>query len=103
MYRLPSTSSIRAPDALRMNSGDAPTLLNARTGLSTPPGRICWARLNRRDERLVIMLIGVGLKAEGSALSPDRLPDFNSREIADRGGQEFLLVLIVRARAGGIE
>jgi hypothetical protein len=33
-----------APDALRMKSGVPPTALNARTGLSTPPGRICWAR-----------------------------------------------------------
>ena len=37
---LPSTSSMRAPAARRMNSGDAPTALKARTGLSTPPGRI---------------------------------------------------------------
>jgi hypothetical protein len=28
-----------------MNSGVAPTALNARTGLSTPPGRIFCARL----------------------------------------------------------
>jgi hypothetical protein len=27
--------------------------LNARTGLSTPPGRICSARVNRRFDREV--------------------------------------------------
>src|SRR6185436_4674346 len=52
MNTLPSTSSIRAPEALRMKSGDASTALNARTGLSTPPGRTRWARVKRRDERL---------------------------------------------------
>jgi hypothetical protein len=41
-----------------MNSGDAPTLLKARTGLSTPPGRIFWARANQWEERLVIIVDG---------------------------------------------
>src|SRR4051794_36846081 len=42
-----------------MNSGVAPTLLKARTGLSTPPGRICWARRNHIEERLVV-IVGLG-------------------------------------------
>src|SRR5260221_6612933 len=46
MYVLPSTSSMRAPEARRMKSGEAPTALKARTGLSTPPGSTCCARAN---------------------------------------------------------
>src|SRR3954471_6791072 len=44
MYLLPSTSTSVAPAARLMNSGDPPTDLNARTGLSTPPGSSCVAR-----------------------------------------------------------
>src|SRR5262245_35213873 len=55
MNVLPSTSTIREPDACLMNSGDAPTALNARTGLSTPPGRMARARVKRFDERRVFM------------------------------------------------
>src|SRR5437763_14962494 len=55
MKRLPSTSSIYAPDARRMKSGEAPTDLNARTGLSTPPGRMLSARVKRREDRVVFM------------------------------------------------
>src|SRR5947209_17512983 len=93
MNTLPSTSSMRAPDARRMNSGVAPTALNARTGLSTPPGRMVCALEKRRIERLMVMAQGVGLRAgnqpsalspQPSALSPDRLPDFDGGEIADR-------------------
>jgi hypothetical protein len=40
MYVLPSASRMRAPLARSMNTGVAPTDLNARTGLFTPPGRI---------------------------------------------------------------
>src|SRR4051812_20655290 len=44
MNLLPSTSSIREPEARRMKRGLPPTALNARTGLSTPPGNISRAR-----------------------------------------------------------
>ena len=44
MSSLPSTSTRRAPCARVMNSGEAPTDLNARTGLFTPPGRMSCAR-----------------------------------------------------------
>ena len=44
-------SVMRAPDARRMKSGVAPTDLNARTGLSTPPGRIFVARVNSFCDR----------------------------------------------------
>ena len=44
-----------APDARRMNSGEAPTDLNARTGESTPPGSTAWARANRREDRIVFI------------------------------------------------
>ena len=37
-----------APNARLTKSGDPPTDLNARTGLSTPPGRSCCARAKRR-------------------------------------------------------
>src|SRR5215212_11830242 len=68
MNVLPSTSSIRAPEARRMNSGEASTALNARTGLSTPPGRICWARAKSFDERVVFMtaISRVGTAAESA-------------------------------------
>src|SRR5580765_840480 len=46
MYSLPSTSISVAPDARSMNRGEPPTDLNARTGLSTPPGSSCVARAN---------------------------------------------------------
>src|SRR5438093_6689513 len=47
MKVLPSTSSRRAPRARAMNNGRPPTALKARTGLSTPPGRIRSAREKR--------------------------------------------------------
>jgi hypothetical protein len=50
MYVLPSTSVSRAPFAERMNSGSPPTAVKARTGLSTPPGRIFWARVNSFED-----------------------------------------------------
>src|SRR3972149_5126040 len=40
------SSPVRPPAARRMKIGEAPTALKARTGLSTPPGRICCARAN---------------------------------------------------------
>src|SRR3954469_21288307 len=86
MNVLPSTSSMREPDARRMNSGAAPTDLNARTGLSTPPGRIDCARAKRRGGRAVFMS-----------------PDSNGREVAERGRDELDLVLVVRAAARGVE
>src|SRR3954451_2044729 len=86
MNVLPSTSSMREPDARRMKSGAAPTDVNARTGLSTPPGRIAWARANMRAERAVFMS-----------------PDSNGREVAERGGDELDLVLVVRAPARRVE
>src|SRR4051794_19564679 len=55
MNTLPSTSSRRAPYARLMKSGAAPTDLNARTGLSTPPGRMPTARLKRRADLVVFM------------------------------------------------
>src|SRR5256885_9221868 len=55
MYLLPSTSTSVAPDARVMNSGDPPTDLNARTGLSTPPGRSCCARKKSFCDRVVFM------------------------------------------------
>jgi hypothetical protein len=36
-----------------MKRGEPPTALNARTGLSTPPGKICRARAKRRADRVV--------------------------------------------------
>src|SRR2546428_13622434 len=50
MNVLPSMSVSRAPDARLMKSGAAPTDLKARTGLSTPPGRICCARAKRVED-----------------------------------------------------
>jgi hypothetical protein len=41
---LPSTSVNLAPAARVMNSGAPPTDVKARTGLSTPPGRMELAR-----------------------------------------------------------
>ncbi len=41
----PSTVHMRLPAARAMNTGSQPTLLQARTGLFTPPGRMFWARL----------------------------------------------------------
>ena len=38
-----------------MNSGVAPTDLNARTGLSTPPGSSVCARAKSRSDRVVFM------------------------------------------------
>src|SRR5262249_62115023 len=86
MNVLPSMSSMRAPAARRMNSGVAPTDLNARTGLSTPPGRIACARANRRAERADFM-------------SPDR----DGRQIADGGGEKPDFVLVARSVACGGE
>src|SRR5213593_5235612 len=92
MNLLPSTSSMWAPAARRMNSGSAPTDVNARTGLSTPPGRIRCAREKRREERAVFM-------ADGASASAD----LDGREIPDRRGQETLFVPVVRAAARGVE
>src|SRR5690349_5221036 len=50
MYLWPSASSRCAPAARLMNNGDAPTDLNARTGLSTPPGRIREAAANSSSD-----------------------------------------------------
>jgi hypothetical protein len=47
---LPSTSSICDPLPRVTNSGVAATDLNARTGLSTPPGRIRDAASNSRAD-----------------------------------------------------
>src|SRR4030095_111183 len=44
MNVLPSTSCNFDPEARRMKSGAPPTELKARTGLSTPPGRMPLAR-----------------------------------------------------------
>src|SRR5690349_1546589 len=83
MYSLPSTSSMREPDARRMNTGSAPTALKARTGLSTPPGRSSSARWKSRDDLPVFMEIATRTRKPllygisgwrdfvGSALSPD--------------------------------
>src|SRR5262245_14669040 len=87
MKRLPSTSSMYAPDARRMKSGAAPTAVNARTGLSTPPGRIRCAREKRRDDRDV----------------RTTLPVLDCRELADGGGDEALLVFVMRAAARRVE
>src|SRR5439155_18987721 len=109
---------MREPDARLMKSGDAPTDLNARTGLSTPPGRIAWARVKRREDRVVVMADGSWLMAYGlwrmdhhpssicqepsAALSHDSSPDANGLEIGDGERDEFLLVLVVRAVARGV-
>src|SRR5689334_24945752 len=53
MYSFPSTSTSVEPDALAIKRGEPPTDLNARTGLSTPPGNSCCARENRRSDRFV--------------------------------------------------
>src|SRR5499427_9150827 len=55
MNLLPSISTSVEPDARLMNSGDPPTDLNARTGLSTPPGSSCCAREKSLSERVVFM------------------------------------------------
>src|SRR6267154_5944754 len=62
MNVLPSTSVRREPDARAMNSGDAPTDLNARTGLSTPPGMSFWAR----SKRLRDFAVRMGMKIFGN-------------------------------------
>src|SRR3981081_8802 len=67
MNVLPSTSSSRDPQARRMNSGDAPTALNARTGLSTPPGRIFEARANSDREREIRIVCLPGLDEAAAA------------------------------------
>jgi hypothetical protein len=41
-----------------MNSGDPPTDLNARTGLSTPPGSTRHARWKRREDLILVMADG---------------------------------------------
>src|SRR6185312_8059109 len=46
MYLLPSMSTSVAPDARLMKTGEPPTDVKARTGLSTPPGSSCCARAN---------------------------------------------------------
>ena len=66
-------SSIRAPRARRMNGGAPPTAEKARTGLSTPPGRIPLARAKRRAERLrPAVLIGGERYHGGRAPRPAR-------------------------------
>src|SRR5512143_2137159 len=49
-----------APSALRMNSGSAPTDLQARTGLLTPPGITFWASLKSWED-FVAAFMGVVL------------------------------------------
>src|SRR5438874_11430057 len=93
MNVLPSTSSMRAPEARRMNSGSAPTDVNARTGLSTPPGSTCCARANRRLERVVFIVAG------GDCVSAV----LDCSQLADGSGDEALLVLVVRPRARRVE
>ena len=51
-----------------MKIGDAPTDLNARTGLSTPPGSSSTARAKSLDDRVV----GTGASSEARALLPAR-------------------------------
>src|SRR3970040_2235609 len=51
MKRLPSASSIRAPEARRTKRGTPPTAPKGRTGLSTPPGRTAEARAKSCRER----------------------------------------------------
>src|SRR6266581_4761466 len=51
MYSRPSTEVIVAPCALRKKTGAPPTLLNARTGLCTPPGVMRWARSKYSRDR----------------------------------------------------
>src|SRR5437868_15454306 len=74
MKLFPSTSSMREPAARVMNNGAAPTDLNARTGLSTPPGIIACARVKRRAERDVVVANREWLTAHGgwSILHPPR-------------------------------
>src|SRR5713101_3813325 len=88
MNVLPSMSWIREPDARRMKRGDAPTDLNARTGLSTPPGRIACARAKRREERVVFMAKGQG----PSVRSPHYVVRFV--QLVDRGGEITALVFV---------
>src|ERR1700730_1738284 len=99
MNVLPSTSSRRDPRARRMNSGDAPTALNARTGLSTPPGRIWQARENHWLDCLKRIVD----PSTFEPWCPWCLADFYGGEAADGRRQEFLLVLVVRPAAGGVE
>jgi hypothetical protein len=51
MYSWPSASSMCAPRPRTMKSGVAPTAANARTGLSTPPGRMREAAANNFSDR----------------------------------------------------
>src|SRR5262249_24572892 len=55
MYLLPSRSTSVAPEARAMNRGEPPTDLNARTGLSTPPGNSCCVREKTFCDRVVFM------------------------------------------------
>src|SRR4051812_8498688 len=66
MYLLPSTSTSVAPDARAMKSGDPPTDLNARTGLSTPPGSRYCARAKSRCDRVVFIETTLSHRSAGA-------------------------------------
>src|SRR5215213_71225 len=81
MKRLPSTSSMVAPRPRRTNSGAPPTAWNARTGLSTPPGRTWRARSKS-------FLLMVGLRKESRRVSSEVGDDHVGAGAAD--GDEAL-------------
>src|SRR5262245_47116717 len=76
MKVLPSTSVSRAPEARLMKSGAAPTDLKARTGLSTPPGRIRCARAKSAADlgvrnRTALSLLRDGARGVAGVISND--------------------------------
>src|SRR5438093_9532443 len=90
MKVLPSTSSMWAPEARRMKSGAAPTALNARTGLSTPPGRICCARAKSERDRLMRIFTTEDTKDTKENTLSERSSRLNLRVLGVlRGGSDY--------------
>src|SRR4051794_9363114 len=79
-----------------MKSGAAPTDLKARTGLSTPPGRIRVARLKRERERLIF--IGMIVDHEQRSIRRTQRKQRTQRlSAANRRVLEFLLWRLTRS------
>src|SRR5260221_525398 len=89
MKRLPSTSSMYAPDARRMKSGASPTALNARTGLSTPPGSTACARAKNIEDRLVFVGHALRLQHQRPRQRHPRLSGADRRQQPDRQADGF--------------
>src|SRR5687768_12438624 len=75
MYLLPSTSVSVAPWARSTKNGVPPTAWNARTGLSTPPGRICEAWANSCCD-FGVLYAGIGDSAPAARLRLERARGF---------------------------